>query len=93
VVVVASGGLSHFTTDEQLDRRVLSACRVHDESALRGLDQAKLNGGSSEIRNWVATAAACRDLPYSWDEYVPVYRTPAGTGIGLAFALWGAEVS
>jgi hypothetical protein len=91
VVVIASGGLSHFNTDEDLDQRVLNACRVHDEGALRGLDPAQLNGGSSEIRNWIATAAACNDMPFVWDEYVPVYRTPAGTGIGLAFALWSAD--
>ena len=91
VVVIASGGLSHFTTDEELDRRVLAACRDHDGDSLRSIDSATLNGGSSEIRNWIATAGACEDLPMRWDEYVPVYRTPAGTGIGLAFALWAAE--
>lgn len=88
VAVVASGGLSHFTTDEVLDKRVLGACREHDEAALRAIDPAQLNGGSSEIRNWIATAAACKDLTVRWDEYIPVYRTNIGTGIGLAFALW-----
>ena len=24
----------------------------------------------------------------AWSEYMPVYRTPAGTGIGMAFAAW-----
>lgn len=88
VAVVASGGLSHFSTDEELDREVLDACRAHDERALRELPAHLLNGGSSEIRNWVAVAAACRDLRFAWDEYIPVYRTPVGTGVGLAFALW-----
>lgn len=88
VGVVASGGLSHFSTDEELDRRVLEACRAGDEEALRALPPALLNGGSSEIRNWIAVAAACRDLQVAWDAYVPVYRTPAGTGIGLAFMRW-----
>jgi hypothetical protein len=88
VAVVASGGLSHFTTDEELDNRVLDACRTHDEQTLRAIDPAQLNGGSSEIRNWIATAAACKDLTVRWDEYIPVYRTEIGTGIGLAFAFW-----
>ena len=91
VAVVASGGLSHFMTDEELDARVLDACREHDERALRELPAHLLDGGNSEIRNWIAVAAACRDLPFSWCEYVPVYRTPVGTGIGLAFALWSAD--
>jgi hypothetical protein len=90
VIVVASGGLSHFSTDEELDARVLAACRTGSEEALRGFEPELLNGGSSEIRNWIAVAAACRDLPFAWDEYVPVYRTAVGTGVGLGFALWGA---
>jgi hypothetical protein len=88
VVVVGSGGLSHFATDEVLDRRVIDACRAADEAALRELPPELLDGGSSEIRNWVAIAAACRDLPVAWDEYLPVYRTAAGTGVGLGFMLW-----
>jgi Catalytic LigB subunit of aromatic ring-opening dioxygenase len=90
VAVVASGGLSHFSTDEELDRRVLDACARRDEAALRGLEPALLNGGSSEIRNWIAVSAACHDLSMAWHEYLPVYRTPVGTGVGLAFALWSA---
>jgi len=88
VVLVASGGLSHFSTDEELDSRVLAACRSRDEEALRGLPPGLLNGGSSEIRNWIAIAAAADGLAVAWDEYLPVYRSPAGTGVGLAFALW-----
>jgi hypothetical protein len=88
VAVVASGGLSHFSTDEELDNRVLDACRSGDEELLRTFEPDLLNGGSSEIRNWIAVAAACRDLGVAWDDYIPVYRTPAGTGVGLAFALW-----
>lgn len=88
VVLVASGGLSHFSTDEELDARVLTACRAGDEAALRALPPELLNGGSSEIRNWIAVAAACRELAVAWEEYLPVYRSPAGTGVGLAFMLW-----
>ena len=88
VAVIASGGLSHFSTDEELDNRVLEACRVGDERTLRQLPAELLNGGNSEIRNWVAVAAACSDMPMTWDAYIPVYRTAAGTGVGLAFALW-----
>ncbi|MDO8213155.1 hypothetical protein [Conexibacter sp. CPCC 206217] len=91
VGVVASGGLSHFSTDEELDRRVLDACRTHDEEALRGMPPELLDGGSSEIRNWISVAAACRDLRMAWDEYIPVYRTAVGTGVGLGFALWSKE--
>ena len=88
VGVVASGGLSHFVTDERLDRQVFAALRAGSEEQLRAIPPILLNAGSSEIRNWIAVAAASKHLKLIWDEYVPVYRTPAGTGCGLGFACW-----
>ena len=86
--IIASGGLSHFTIDEALDATVLRACEAGDEEALAALPLAKLNSGNSEIRNWIvmAGAAAAAGLRCAWREYVPLYRTPAGTGCGMAFA-------
>ncbi|MGH8732066.1 MAG: protocatechuate 3,4-dioxygenase [Burkholderiales bacterium] len=86
--IIASGGLSHFTIDEKLDDTVLNACAQGDEAALASIPPAKLNSGSSEIRNWIvmAGAAAAAALRCEWREYVPLYRTPAGTGCGMAFA-------
>jgi 3-O-methylgallate 3,4-dioxygenase len=89
VGIVASGGLSHFTIDESLDRRVLEACRAGDEQSLASLPLAKLNSGNSEIRNWIVLAGAAAGLRCEWQAYVPLYRTPAGTGCGMAFAAWG----
>ncbi|HZO70849.1 MAG TPA: hypothetical protein VFB60_01525 [Ktedonobacteraceae bacterium] len=88
VGVVASGGLSHFVTDERLDRQLFAALRAGSEEQLRAMPRKLLNAGSSEIRNWIAVAAACKHLKLVWDEYIPVYRTPAGTGCGLGFACW-----
>jgi 3-O-methylgallate 3,4-dioxygenase len=85
VAVVASGGLSHFITDEELDNRVLDALRSGDHEALCAIPEHLLNSGNSEIRNWFTLAAACADRHVAWDAYHPVYRTPAGTGCGLAF--------
>ena len=87
--ILASGGLSHFTVDESLDRLVLAACRAHDARALAALAPARLSSGSSEIRNWIVAAGAAEHLPTAWQEYEPLYRTPAGTGCGMAFAAWG----
>jgi 3-O-methylgallate 3,4-dioxygenase len=92
VGILASGGLSHFTIDEALDRAVLEACRGADEAALSALPLARLNSGSSEIRNWIVVAGAAAGLHTRWQEYVPLYRTPAGTGCGMAFAAWGEGV-
>jgi hypothetical protein len=88
VAVVASGGLSHFVVDEALDRAVLRAMTDRDRAVLRGLPRGALNSGSSEILNWVLTAAAVEALPLQWQEYQPLYRTPAGTGVGAAFCIW-----
>jgi len=88
VGVIASGGLSHFTIDEALDREVLRGCRENDGRALCALALGKLNSGNSEIRNWIAAAGAAQGLRVAWECYVPFYRTPAGTGCGMAFARW-----
>jgi 3-O-methylgallate 3,4-dioxygenase len=85
VAIIASGGLSHFVVDEQLDRHVLAAIEFADKQALRRLPTARLNSGTSEIRNWIAVAAASEHLPFAWSTYEPAYRTAAGTGCGLAF--------
>ena len=86
--VLASGGLSHFLVDEVLDRAILKACADKDATFLQTIPRNKLHAGSSEILNWVAVAGAVEHLDLDWFEYVPGYRTPAGTGTGLSFASW-----
>jgi hypothetical protein len=88
VAIVASGGLSHFVCDEELDRSVLQAIGASDSESLRRLPRAALNSGSSEIANWITVAGAMQGHGIRWHEYVPVHRTPAGTGIGLTFLTW-----
>jgi hypothetical protein len=89
VAVIASGGLSHFIVEEELDRTVLEALRVGDGDTLCNIPVGALNAGSSEIRNWIVVGGAMQDAPLAWVEYCPLYRTPAGTGVGTAFAVWG----
>src|SRR5262245_53373356 len=86
--VPASAGLSHCLVDEDLDRAILKACSDKDAKFLQTLPRNKLNAGSSKILNWVAVAGAVEHLDLDWFEYVPGYRTPAGTGTGLSFASW-----
>jgi hypothetical protein len=88
VAIVASGGMSHFVTGEDFDRDVIAAVRRGDEDALRAIPARSLRSGTSEIRNWIIAAATCEGLTADWDEYVPVYRTPYGEGVGLAFMRW-----
>jgi 3-O-methylgallate 3,4-dioxygenase len=88
VGILGSGGLSHFTVDEALDRMVLDACRRGDGDALSTIPLAQLNSGNSEIRNWITVAGACGHLKTDWQDYVPCYRSAAGTGCGMGFAVW-----
>jgi catalytic LigB subunit of aromatic ring-opening dioxygenase len=88
IALIASGGLSHFVVDEQLDHDFLQALRGRDVAALRGVPREALRSGSSEILNWIVAAGALHLMPLDWSEYVPVYRSAAGTGVGCGFAAW-----
>ncbi len=88
VAIVASGGLSHFVIDEDLDRKVIRAMAEKDAETLRTLPMDKLQSGSSEILNWVVAAGALEDKSMELVDYIPGYRSPAGTGCGMTFATW-----
>lgn len=90
VAMIASGGLSHFVVDEELDRAVLGALERKDTAALRSLPRHRLHSAGSEVLNWVTLGGALQrtDLKMELLAYVPVYRTPAATGGGWAFARW-----
>jgi 3-O-methylgallate 3,4-dioxygenase len=91
VGVLGSGGLSHFAIDESFDREIVRALQEKDADVLTKLPRNKLDSGNSEIRNWIAAAGALENMPLAWLEYVPAYRSPAGTGTGLCFAVWRAR--
>ncbi len=88
VGLLASGGMSHFVVDEELDRGLLQALADKDMAHLAALDPRRLKAGSSEIRNWIIVASAVQHLDLRWSSYTPAYRTPALSGTGLGFAHW-----
>ena len=88
VGILASGGLSHFLVDEEIDQLAIKGMREKDVNQLAALPRYRLNSGNSEILNWITAAGACEHLDMEVVEYVPVYRSPAGTGGGWGFALW-----
>ncbi len=88
VAIIASGGLSHFVVNEALDRRVIAALGNHDADALKSIPRKQLQSGSSEILNWITLGAAVDELKMDLIDYVPCYRSEAGTGIGMTFAAW-----
>ena len=46
--------------------------------------------GTSETKNWITVAGilAETELEMNLLDYVPSYRSEAGTGCGMAFASW-----
>jgi 3-O-methylgallate 3,4-dioxygenase len=88
IAVVASGGLSHFVVLEDFDRRLLAALGANDENALSALPRPFFRSGTSEGLCWLVAGAALQDLTMTLVDYIPAYRSPAGTGTGLGFAIW-----
>jgi hypothetical protein len=88
VAVIASGGLSHFVVDEEFDRGLLDALDRSDEYAISQIPREKLQSGTSECNNWIAAGGSLTHLKMELIDYVPGYRSLAGTGCGMAFAKW-----
>lgn len=90
VGLIASGGLSHQIVDEELDRGVIDALVGGNAAALRALSRERLNAapGTPEILNWVAVSAAMAPTVMTLVDYLPCYRSLAGTGHGLTFGYW-----
>lgn len=92
VAVIASGGMTHFCIDEALDRQVLDALAAGDEQRLVEIPEAMLNGNTAELKSWYPLLAIMNDVGFSMRllDYVPCYRTEAGTGNAMGFVVWKA---
>lgn len=88
VVIMATGGLSHFVVDEEFDRAYIELLRNGDEEGHAALPREKLQSGNSEFRCWSLLAGAVEGMEFDLIDYVPCYRSPAGTGCAMAFATW-----
>lgn len=90
VVVFASGGLTHFTIDEELDREILDAMKAGDEKKMLSFPESYFEGNSCEIKSWYALTGLMNDYGKKMNliDYVPCYRSIAGTGNAMGFAYW-----
>jgi 3-O-methylgallate 3,4-dioxygenase len=90
VCVIASGGMTHFVLDESFDRKVLDAMRSGDTTTLTNLPEEMFQSGTSEIKNWIVAAGIMAEagLTMRLIDYVPCYRSEAGTGSAMGFAQW-----
>ncbi len=89
VGVIASGGLSHFVIDEEFDEQVLDAM-LDGDASLAGVPEDMFQSGTSEIKNWIVVAGIMAEAGLSMRlvDYVPCYRSEAGTGSAMGFACW-----
>ena len=57
---------------------------------MRALGEPIFEDGTSEVKNWVPLVSAMADLGLEPDviDYVPCYRSEAGTGNAMAFVTW-----
>ncbi len=90
IAIVASGGLTHFVIDEDFDHRLIDAMQSGDVEKLTADPNTAYQSGTSEIKNWIALCGvmAGTGLKMTLHDYVPCYRSEAGTGTAMAFATW-----
>jgi hypothetical protein len=90
VAVIASGGLSHFVVDEELDAKFLGFLKQGDVKGMTTMPETFLQSGTSEFKNWIPVGAIARDAGLAMDvvDYVPCYRSSAGTGNAMGFVRW-----
>jgi hypothetical protein len=90
VALMASGGLTHFVIDEDLDKKILAAMETGDETALEAIPENVFKVGTAEIKNWYPVIAAmnAEGRKFHKVDYVPCYRSEAGTGNAMCFAYW-----
>lgn len=92
VALIASGGLTHFVIDESVDRTLLDAMRNRNIESVARLGETVFQDGTSEVKNWIPVAGAMATLGYDMKvvDYVPCYRSIAGTGNAMGFVYWRA---
>ena len=90
VALIASGGMSHFVCDEQIDQLFLECFRSYDFERLANIDERTYQAGTSEVKLYVPVLYAMSQLGCETQvvDYVPCYRTEAGTGEGFGFMYW-----
>ena len=90
VVVFGSGGMSHFCIDEAWDKKFMDAMVCGDIAYLKSIPLDELQAGNSEMKTWISLAAVMEPMNMDFHEidYVPCYRSLAGTGTAQGFYYW-----
>lgn len=93
VAIIASGGLTHFVCDTELDQKLMGLLGAYDYEGLAAIDDRSYQSGTSEVKLYAPVMIAMQSK--GWDmeivDYVPCYRTEAGTGEGMGFMAWAPK--
>jgi OH-DDVA oxygenase/3-O-methylgallate 3,4-dioxygenase len=90
VAVFGSGGMTHFVINEDFDRDLIHAIQTRDAGFLKAINPNLMKDGTSELLNWVSASGCLFQTALSGDliDYVPCYRSEAGTGTAQGFVVW-----
>ena len=90
VAVIGSGGMSHFVINEDFDTALFNAIQNRDGVYLQSIQPNLMKDGTSELLNWVSASGCLFQTSLSGEriDYVPCYRSEAGTGNAMCFAYW-----
>jgi OH-DDVA oxygenase/3-O-methylgallate 3,4-dioxygenase len=82
--------LTHFVIDEAFDREALAMIQAGDGDALAKIPDYMYQSGTSEWKNWITAAGVMAETGFKMRvlDYVPCYRSEAGTGTAHCFAHW-----
>ena len=69
---------------------MIEGFKNNDEKAITGEPDKLFRSGTSETKNWITVAGILNETGLSIDtfDYIPCYRSEAGTGNAMGFATW-----
>lgn len=90
VAIVGSGGMTHFVINEEFDHQLVAAIQGRDAEFLKAVDPVLMKDGTSELLNWISASGCLFQTGLKGDviDYVPCYRTEAGSGTAQGFLAW-----
>jgi Catalytic LigB subunit of aromatic ring-opening dioxygenase len=90
IALFASGGMTHFTIDEQFDEAFIKAMVKKDKDYLTSIPLRDLQEGTSELKSWISLMGCVEDIEMTCHQidYIPCYRSAAGTGTANGFFYW-----
>ena len=93
VAVIASGGLSHFVNDESFDHDVMGKLAAYDYEGLAAIPNSYYQSGTSEVKIYSVVMMALQPTGAQMTlvDYIPCWRTAAGTGEGMGFIYWNPD--